>query len=683
MVDRRNAPTPPWRRDVPERRVPGHPPAPVHGRSAPRSGGDGNGRGDGGRSGGSGSGGGRKGGGWTLLIRPVLSIAILGILAMAAWLVAIARELPDLDTLDTDPVRMGGIVFLDHEDRVIARRGASHGRALTVDELPPYLIDAVLAVEDRRFYDHFGVDVRGTARALIANLQAGHVVQGGSTITQQLAKNLFLTSDRTLVRKVQEMILAFQLEHRFTKDEILALYLDRVYFGAGTYGVEAAAQRYFGRSATEVSLGEAAILAGLLKAPSRYSPVNDLGRAAARATVVLDLMYQTGRITEAERLAAAETPVRVAREASSPGAGYFLDWIAGEVRELAGEARADLIVRTTLDVDAQRAAEQAMTRVLDNPDMARGATQGAMVALAPDGAVRAMVGGRDYAASQYNRAVLARRQPGSSFKAFVYAAAFEGGLTPSDVRDDLPISYGNWSPENYSGRYAGPMTLRDAFIESSNMVAVRVAEETGRGHIAALARRLGIESEIRLDRSMALGAFEVTPVELAGAYTAFANGGFRAEPYAIRGIETADGAVLYVDDEAPGEVVLDARTLVWMRELMQGVVTSGTGRAAGIPGRIAGGKTGTTNDNRDAWFAGYVDGMTTAIWVGNDDFSPTERAGGGGPPALIFRAFAEAAPVEPLPAQPGWRAPRNEPEPEPEEEDDPISSFLGRLAGGN
>lgn len=657
MTDRRTPPAP-WRRDPPERRVPGYRPDTPQRRARKPAG----------------------GGGWKRLIRPLLSVFIIAFLAGSAFLIAIARDLPSIDTLDTDPMRVGGIVFLDHEDRVIARRGASHGRALTVDELPPYLIDAVLAVEDRRFYDHHGVDLRGTLRALWANIRAGHVVQGGSTITQQLAKNLFLTSDRTMLRKIQEMMLAFQLEARFTKDEILALYLDRVYFGAGTYGVEAAAQRYFGRSATEVSLGEAALLAGLLKAPSRYSPANDLGRAAARATVVLDLMYETGRITEEERLAAAETPIRVAREASSPGAGYFIDWIAGQVRELAGEPRADLIVRTTLDVDAQRAAEAALRNVLDNPDTARGATQGAMVALAPDGAVRAMVGGRDYAASQYNRAVLARRQPGSSFKAFVYAAAFEGGLTPNDVRDDLPITYGNWSPENYSGRYAGPITLRDAFIDSSNVVAVRIAEETGRGHIAALAQRLGIDSEIRLDRSMALGAFEVTPIELAGAYTAFANGGFRADPYAIRGIETVNGQVLYVDDDTPGPVVLDARTLTWMRELMSGVVSYGTGRAAGIPGRITGGKTGTTNDNRDAWFAGYVDGMTTAIWVGNDDFSPTERAAGGGPPALIFRAFAEAAPVEPLPAQPRWQP---DPEEEEEEADDPISSFLSRLAGGN
>ncbi|MEN0653491.1 MULTISPECIES: transglycosylase domain-containing protein [Hyphobacterium] len=661
MTDRR-PPPPPWRRDPPERRVPGYRPEPPRRRARKSA----------------------DGSGWKRLVRPLLSVFIIAFLAGSAWLVAIARDLPSIDTLDTDPARVGGIVFLDHEDRVIARRGASHGRALSIDELPPYLVDAVLAVEDRRFYQHHGVDLRGTLRALWANIRAGQVVQGGSTITQQLAKNLFLTSDRTLVRKVQEMILAFQLEARFTKDEILALYLDRVYFGAGTYGVEAAAQRYFGRSATEVSLGEAALLAGLLKAPSRYSPANDLGRAAARATVVLDLMYETGRITEEERLAAAETPIRVAREASSPGAGYFVDWIAGQARELSGDPRADLVVRTTLDVDAQRAAEAALRGVLDNPDTARGATQGAMVALAPDGAVRAMVGGRDYAASQYNRAVLARRQPGSSFKAFVYAAAFEGGLTPDDVRDDLPVSYGNWSPENYSGRYAGPITLRDAFIDSSNVVAVRVAEETGRGHIAALARRLGIDSEIRLDPSMALGAFEVTPIELAGAYTAFANGGLRADPYAIRGIETAAGDVLYVNDDTPGPVVLDARTLTWMRELMSGVVSYGTGRAAGLPGRITGGKTGTTNDNRDAWFAGYVDGMTTAIWVGNDDFSPTERAAGGGPPALIFRAFAEAAPVEPLPAQPRWQPDLpDEDDEDDEERNDPISSFLSRLAGGN
>jgi penicillin-binding protein 1A len=550
-----------------------------------------------------------------------------------------------------------------------------------VDELPPYLVDAVLAVEDRRFYNHSGVDLRGVARAMWANIRAGRVVQGGSTITQQLAKNLFLTSDRTFVRKIQEMVLAWQLEQRFSKDEILALYLDRVYFGAGAYGVEAAAQRYFGRSARDVTLGEAALLAGLLKAPSRYSPANDLERAAARATVVLDLMYETGRITEEERIEAAQTPIRVARAASTPGAGYFIDWIEAEARELAGDREADIVVYTTLDIDAQRAAESAVRSVMTDPETARGADQAALVALSGDGSIRAMVGGVDYATSPYNRAILARRQPGSAFKAFVYAAAFEGGLRPEDIRDDMPVAWGNWSPENYNGQYSGPMTLETAFSRSSNVVAARVAEETGHGFIAELAHRLGIESEIRVDRSMALGSFEVTPIELATAYTAFANGGQRAHSHAIERIETVDGVVLWQREAPETETVLDQRTLSWMRRLLETTARSGTARFAAVPGTTTGAKTGTTNDNRDAWIAGYTGGLTAAVWVGNDDFSPTDRAAGSGPPAAIFRAFmAEAPPEAGVPAV--WTEP---PEPEEEEEErDPISSLLSRIGvGGN
>ncbi|MBI1237494.1 MAG: PBP1A family penicillin-binding protein [Alphaproteobacteria bacterium] len=610
-------------------------------------------------------------------MRLVLSLAVIGFLAVSAFLVAITRDLPNVSEIDLAQPRLGGEVYLDRDGQVISRRGASRGVSLSVDELPDYLVNAVLSVEDRRFYEHSGIDLRGVARAMLANLRAGRVVQGGSTISQQLAKNLFLTPERTFVRKIQEMVLAWQLEQRFSKDEILALYLDRVYFGAGAYGVEAAAQRYFGRSARHVSLGEAALLAGLLKAPSRYSPANDLERAAARATVVLDLMYETGRITEAERIEAAQTPIRVARAASTPGAGYFIDSIEQEARTLAGDREADIVVFTTLDIDAQRAAENAVRSVMTDPDTARGAGQAALVALSGDGAIRAMVGGVDYAASPYNRALNARRQPGSAFKVFVYASAFEGGLRPEDMRDDVPVSWGNWSPENYNGRYSGPMTLETAFSESSNVVAARVAEETGHGFIAALARRLGIESEIRVDRSMALGAFEVTPIELATAYAAFANGGQRAHSHAIERIETVDGEVLWQYEAPAAETVLDQRTLSWMRRLLETTARSGTARFAAVPGTVTGAKTGTTNDNRDAWIAGYTGGLTAAVWVGNDDFSPTDRAAGSGPPAAIFRAFmAEAPPEAGVPAS--WTPPVVE----AEEERDPISSLLSRIGVG-
>jgi penicillin-binding protein 1A len=613
-------------------------------------------------------------------LRALFSLALIGFFILAALFVAITRDLPNVSDIELAQPRLGGEVYLDRDNRVIARRGASRGASLTIEELPPYLVDAVLAVEDRRFYSHSGIDLRGIARAMWANIRAGRVVQGGSTITQQLAKNLFLTSDRTMVRKIQEMVLAWQLEQAFTKDEILALYLDRVYFGAGAYGVEAAAQRYFGRSARDVSLGEAALLAGLLKAPSRYSPASDLERAAARATVVLDLMYETGRIDEAQRIEAAQTPVRIARVASTPGSGYFIDWIEEEARTLAGDREADIVIYTTLDIDAQRAAENAVRQVMTDPDTARGADQAALVALSGDGAIRALVGGVDYATSPYNRAILAQRQPGSAFKAFVYAAAFEGGLRPGDVREDLPVAWGNWSPQNYNGEYSGPMTLETAFARSSNVVAARVAEETGHGFIAQLARRLGIESEIRVDRSMALGAFEVTPIELATAYAAFANGGQRAHNHAILRIETVDGDVLWEREPPASETVIDQRTLSWMRRLLETTARSGTARLAAVPGTLTGAKTGTTNDNRDAWIAGYTGGLTAAVWVGNDDFSPTDRAAGSGPPAAIFRSFmAEAPPEAAIPAR--WEEPAEIVE-EEREDRDPISSLLSRMGLG-
>ena len=468
--------------------------------------------------------------------------------------------------------------------------------------------------------------------------------------------------------------------------------------------MEAASLRYFGRSASEVSLGEAALLAGLLKAPSRYSPVNDAARAAARATVVLDLMAQTGRITESERVAAAEVPIRVSRGASSPGAQYFIDWIAPQVRELVGDGHGDLIVHTTLDVDAQRAAESALNAVLADAELASGAGEGALVSLAHDGSVRALVGGRSYVRSQFNRAILAQRQPGSAFKPFVYASAFEAGLRPDDVRTDAPVRVGDWEPQNYNDTYRGELTLREAFYRSSNSVAVQIAEETGRGHVARLARRLGLSSSMRVDRSLALGAYEVTPLELATAYTPFANGGFRAEAHGIAWIETADGEVLYTPPAPPSGLVLDARTSTHMRDLMRAVVREGTGRNAAVWGLDAAGKTGTTNEFRDAWFAGYAGDLVTVVWTGNDDNSPTDHATGGGPPARIFGGFMREAPREGLGSQPPRTrslitpvardaAEASEAAPgsdltadaqpaQPEEtESDPIAAFLASLGG--
>jgi len=644
--------------------------------------------------------------GLTLFLRAVaLSLAILVVGGGAAtlWLVG---SLPDLEGIEPAP-RSGEVVLLDRHGRTITRRGEVSADVITADRLPGHLVEAVMAVEDRRFYSHFGVDLVGSGRALLANLRAGRVVQGGSTITQQLAKNLFLSSERTYKRKAQEVLLALWLERRFTKDEILALYLNRVYFGAGAWGAEAASRRYFGKPADDLSIGEAALLAGLLKAPSRYAPTSDVRRASVRATVVLDLMYATGTITEAERIAAAETPIRVSRGASSPGAGWFADWVLPRVRELAAGHAGDLIVTTTLDVNAQRAAEAALAIGLSTPDLARGAREGALVALDATGGVMAMAGGRDYARSPFNRAVSARRQPGSAFKPFVYTAAFEAGLSPDDIFIDQPLSYGDWAPENYGGRYEGEMSLEQAFARSSNAVAVQVGEAAGRGWVLRTARRLGIESPLENTRALALGAYEVTPLELAGAYLPYMNGGVAARPFAILSIDTADGERVYEHTDASREKLIADRVLAQMDRLFAASVNYGTSRAAQVAGREVRGKTGTTNDNRDAWFAGWEGGLAAVVWMGNDDFSSTDNAVGGAGPARVFARFIEAAPVLPagldavlarqaapapvtedpiaalLSAQSAAgeaaSGPEPEPEPEPEPGSDPIADLLGRI----
>ena len=579
-------------------------------------------------------------------VRALPAIAFVLALIVAGYVALLARDLPDLSGLEPAP-RSGEVVLLDRNGRVIARRGEVSAEAILAENLPQNLVDAVLAVEDRRFYSHFGIDLIGTTRALVTNVRAGRVVQGGSTITQQLAKNLFLTPERTYERKIQEMLLALWLEERFTKDEILALYLNRVYFGAGAWGAEAAARRYFGKETHELNIGEAALLAGLLKAPSRYAPTADARRAAIRATVVLDLMHSTGRISTRERRDAAEIPIRVSRAASSSGAGWFADWLIPQVRALTGAYDGDLVVSTTLDVNAQRAAEAALSLGLSTPDWARGASQGALISVDASGGVVAMAGGLNYQQSPFNRAVSAQRQPGSAFKPFVYVAALEGGLTPDDVFVDEPIRVGDWQPENYGDQYFGPVTVAEAFARSSNSVAVQLAEKTGRGWVMRTARRLGIESPMQNTYALALGAYEVSPLELSRAYLPFMNGGRQVDIYAISAITTRAGETLYEHAPQPGEKIIADRILYQMDGLFAASVDYGTSRAARLPGRQVRGKTGTTNDHRDAWFAGWEGGLAAVVWTGNDDFSPTERAVGGAGPARIFSSYIEAAPVYP------------------------------------
>ena len=475
---------------------------------------------------------------------------ILGGGAMAYF----ALTLPDTSQL-TVAQRRPTVTILAEDGSTLANLGDLFGEPLTLKEMSPFLPKAVIATEDRRFYSHFGIDPIGLIRAAFIDVRAGHVVQGGSTITQQLAKVLFLTPERSLARKARETLLALWLEHRFTKDQILEIYLNRVYLGAGTYGVDAAAHRYFGTSATKLSLFESAVIAGLLKAPTRFSPANDRDKALARAAQVLDNMAEAGFVT-ANDAAAAEKQGAGLAVASRPGSRYFADWIADQIREFAGTADRDLTIRTTLDPRLQPAAEAAVAEILARYGAKDAVSQGALVALSPDGAVRAMVGGRDYGQSQFNRATQAQRQPGSAFKPFVYLAGLEAGLRPGDHFVDGPIRVGNWQPHNYTNRYQGDMTLAEGLAQSINTIAVQVAERAGIARVIAVANRLGITSDLAKDASIALGTNEVNLLELVAAYAPFANGGIGVLAYGISEIRDSEGKTVYRRaGSGPGSVV--------------------------------------------------------------------------------------------------------------------------------
>jgi penicillin-binding protein 1A len=554
-------------------------------------------------------------------------VALGGLIAWYAY------DLPAVSGLE-QMTRRPSVRLMTADGTLLASFGDAYGETLSVADLPPYLPQAVLAVEDRRFYGHGGVDPRGLLRAALANLRAGRVVQGGSTITQQLAKNLFLTPDRTLERKVQEMLLALWLERKFTKDQILSLYLNRVYLGAGTYGVDAAARHYFGKPARLVNLYESAQLAGLLKAPSRYNPVSDKNRAAGRTALVLRSMTETGYITAAEAERALKRKTK-GRAIAGAQARYFADWILAQVPDFVGGVETDLTVITTLNAFHQRVAEDELAALLAGDGGKRRVSQAAVVMLDPSGAVRAMVGGRNYDASQFNRATQALRQPGSAFKAFVFLTGLEQGLAPDDKIADAPVTIDGWSPKNYNDRYYGQVTLREAFARSLNSVAVRVSEKVGRDKVAVAARRLGLTSEMTSRPSIALGTSEVTLLELTGAYAVFANHGRGVWPYGIEEIRGPGGELLYRrTGGGPGKVV-DPRVVDRMTDLMTAVVEWGSGKAA-KPGRPAAGKTGTSQGFRDAWFIGFTASMVTGVWMGNDDGAPMDRVTGGSLPARMW-----------------------------------------------
>ncbi len=564
-------------------------------------------------------------------------VLIWGLVVAIGFVGVLALGLPDIDKAVAEP-RRPGITVTDSHGTAIANFGEVYGAYVPPDELPPALIDAVIAIEDRRFHDHFGLDLWGLARAAIANLDAGQVVQGGSTLTQQIAKNVFLTPARTLRRKVQEALLALRLELRYSKQELLGIYLNRVYLGAGCFGVEAAAQRYFGKSARRLGLAESAMIAGLPKAPSLYAPTRDPQAARKRAATVLDAMVAAGRLDAATAAAAKTAPVVVNGAAGGGGARYFADWIADRVGDFVGPPRDDLVVRTTLSLPAQAAAERAARAAA-----AADGRQIALVAMSPDGAIRAMIGGRSYADSQFNRATQARRQPGSAFKIAIFAAALANGYTPESVVDDSPVSVGGWRPRNYAGVYRGPISLATAFAHSSNSVAVRLSERIGRGAVRKMARRLGFAGRLPEGPSMALGSGEVTLLELASAYAVPASGGRGAIPYGILEIHDRAGRTLYRRAGSGSGRVLPPSLAGDLDRMLTAVVTEGTGRRAALDGPAAG-KTGTSQDSRDAWFVGYRPGLVAGVWVGHDDSRPMDGITGGGLPAEIWRDFMSRYP---------------------------------------
>ena len=589
----------------------------------------------------SGGGGGARRG----LFRLIYWGAVLGLwagIALIGMVVWVGAHLPAIQALEI-PKRPPTIEIAGLDGTVLATRGEMPGANVALKELPPYLPKAFIAIEDRRFYSHHGVDPVGILRAAMANVLHRSVSQGGSTLTQQLAKNLFLTQERTLQRKLQELELAFWLERKHSKSEILELYLNRVYFGSGAYGVEAAAQRYFGKSARNVSLTEAAMLAGLVKSPSRLAPNRNPEGAEKRAETVLAAMAEAKFISPAQARASVGHPAINVKAVVAGTINYVADWIGEVLDDLVGQIDQNIVVETTIDPKLQAAAEAMMIDELAAKSVRFNVSQGALVAMTPDGAVRAMVGGRNYAESQYNRAVTAKRQPGSAFKPFVYLTAIEAGLTPETIRQDAPVDVRGWKPENYGHEYFGPVTLTQALAMSLNTVAVRLGIEVGPKNVVRTAHRLGISSKLDANATIALGTSEVSLTELVGAYAPFANGGFGVSPHVVTKIRTHDGKLLYARPADQLGQVVEPRHVAMMNAMMQETLLSGTARKAEIPGWTAAGKTGTSQDFRDAWFIGYTGSLVTGVWLGNDDNSPTRKATGGGLPVEVWTRFMRLA----------------------------------------
>jgi len=587
---------------------------------------------------------------WGFVLGLWAMMAVAGVLAYHAY------KLPDISDL-LDQNRAGAVALETEGGHLFASFGPLHGRPVDVAELPAHLPAALIATEDRRFRSHPGIDPIGIARAAITNIRAGRVREGGSTLTQQLAKNVFLTPDRSIGRKIQELLLAFWLEQRFTKDQILTIYLNRVYFGAGAYGVAAAADTYFGKSPRDLTLPESALLVGLLKAPSRYNPAVNPDLAGRRTAEILGNLAEVGYLTPAEARAAAGRPIRLAGAAATgSGKRYFADWVRERIPGIVGRRAEDLRVTTTFDPRLQALAEQAVTRGLASAS-GSGARQAALVALDPrTGAVRAMVGGKDYGGSQFNRAAQARRQPGSAFKPLVFLAALEAGWAPDDRIADSPITVQGWSPANIDGRFQGDITLTQALARSRNAATIRLQEQVGRSFVADLAVDLGLSDRLGPGPSLGLGVDETSPLDLAGVYAAFANGGTPVVPHGVTRVETGAGEVLFRRSGSGFGRLVAGRSAALLNRMLAVTLSHGTAKAARLD-RPAAAKTGTTQNFRDAWLAGYTADLVTVVWVGDDRGQPMKEVTGGSLPAEIWHDFMTAAhqglPPRPLPGVPG------------------------------
>ena len=559
------------------------------------------------------------------------------VITFAGWLLYCVLTLPDIDQA-VARTRQPSTTITAENGNEVKTFGSVYSEVIRLNELPSYVPDAIISTEDRRFYAHFGFDIVAFTRAMLTNIFMGRYAQGGSTITQQVAKNLFLTSQKNIKRKTQELLLAFWLEHKFSKEQILTLYLNRVYLGAGTYGIEAASQKYFQKSSRDMNLLEAAIIAGMLKAPSRYNPIASAERAKARAKVVLQNMVNNDALTERQMKYALTLPVGEDKSYKVQGADYFADWVYREVNDYIGERDNDIYVYTTLDQKIQENAEKILREAVLAAKN-RNVSEGAVVVLNKSGEVKAMVGGIDYRKSQFNRAVTALRQPGSAFKPFVYLTALQNGWKREDRIDDVPLSIGKWKPENYDKKYYGSVTLDEALMKSLNLATVNLSESLSRKDIIRTAKKMGISTPVENTPSLALGTFEVKVIDMATAYSAIANGGNATWPHAIKEIYTRDGYQLYQREADTENRILDAGAVKDLTKMLEKVISQGTGRRAKIPG-FAAGKTGTTQDYRDAWFVGFTDEYVIAVWVGNDDNSPMKGVTGGTLPAEIWRKIA-------------------------------------------